>query len=86
MTCNSCPHQVEGELLDGRSFYFRARHDYWTLSVGNSIDEAVGVERPTASGEDPHGRLSYGDAPAEARSIIEACLAVVVARDAQAAS
>jgi ribulose-5-phosphate 4-epimerase/fuculose-1-phosphate aldolase len=93
VTCNSCPHQVEGELIDGRVFYFKARYHHWMIGVGATIDDAIddaiaacNNDDGTASGKDPHGRITYGDAPDEARRIIEAYLAVVVALDAKAAA
>lgn len=33
-TCGACPVQIEGELTDGRRFYFRYRHAYATLAAG----------------------------------------------------
>jgi len=89
VTCKACPHQVEGEMIDGRAFYFRARHNHWMIGIGATVDDAVGAcqeNTETATGRDPHGRITFGDAPDEARRIIEACLAVVVALDAEAAA
>lgn len=71
VTCNACPHQAEGELSDGRWFYFRARNNVWTFSVGDTLRKAVASE-PLAEGDDPRGNLSYGDAPVVARAIVEA--------------
>lgn len=71
VTCNACPHQAEGELSNGRWFYFRARNGVWTFNVGDTIDDAVRNDA-VARGDDPHGDLSYGDAPDKARVIVEA--------------
>jgi len=89
VTCNSCPHQVEGEMIDGRAFYFRARHGHWMIGIGATVDDAIGTcqeNTETATGRDPRERITFGDAPDEARRIIEACLAVVVALDVKAAT
>lgn len=40
-TCIACPTQWEGELRDGRMFYFRYRHGYASLGVGGTVDQAV---------------------------------------------
>jgi len=80
VTCNSCPHQAEGELEDGRWFYFRARHHFWYLSVGDTLDSAVyrnDNEDATAMGVDPHGLLTYGDAPDNARAIVNAIISTL---------
>lgn len=81
VTCRSCPHQVEGEMLDGRVFYFRARHNHWTIGIGatpaDAVEASCRCSTAAAEGDDPRGRITYGDAPDEARAIIEACLAVV---------
>ncbi|QQM15244.1 hypothetical protein SEA_POUND_85 [Mycobacterium phage Pound] len=29
-----CPSQVDGFTADGRPFYFRCRHDRWTIAIG----------------------------------------------------
>ena len=34
LTCTACPVQMEGQLPSGEAFYFRARHNDVTLSVG----------------------------------------------------
>jgi len=34
-TCGACPVQIEGELTDGRQFYFRYRHAHASLAVGD---------------------------------------------------
>ena len=71
VTCSACPHQAEGELSDGRWFYFRARHECWELSIANTLDDAIGDD-PVAEGRDPRGNLSYGGAPDVARALVEA--------------
>jgi hypothetical protein len=35
------PNQISGHTDDGRHFYFRGRHGYWTLGFGATHDEAV---------------------------------------------
>ena len=75
VTCNACPHQAEGQLDDGRWFYFRARHNSWSISIGTSVADAVNNEidgEAFACGDDPHGWLSYGNAPKQARQLVEA--------------
>jgi hypothetical protein len=39
-TCRMMPNQIEGELDDGRPFYFRGRWGYWYLAVG-SVGETI---------------------------------------------
>jgi len=41
-TCGSCPTQWEGDLHDGRRFYFRYRHGVARLGVG--VDDAEAIE------------------------------------------
>lgn len=36
LTCASAPVQIEGRLPSGERFYFRARHDEVSLSVGGT--------------------------------------------------
>ena len=33
-----CPNQIEGHTDDGRHFYFRARHDWASLYIHESLD------------------------------------------------
>ena len=35
------PNQIIGHTDDGRYFYFRGRHGYWTLGFGVTQDEAI---------------------------------------------
>lgn len=52
-TCRAMPNQVEGELDDGRPFYFRARHGYWDLYIGEpgqTVDN-MDIDTPVAEGE-----------------------------------
>ena len=85
VTCNACPHQAEGELDDGRWFFFWARRRHWEIGIGDTVDDAVGAcqdDKPLARGEDPDGNLSYGDAPDEARALVEAVCSIVTPRGA----
>jgi hypothetical protein len=49
----SCPYQATGTIL-GQSFYFRFRHDYASLQIGES--ETFGIADVT--GDDYSGSLS----------------------------
>lgn len=49
-TCGACPNQFEG-FIGNTFFYFRARHEHWSLCVGPTLAEAIGG-RCIASGED----------------------------------
>ncbi len=53
-TCGACPVQFEGELSDGRCFYFRARGGGWTFHIAATVGEAIATP-PVAEGEDRHG-------------------------------
>lgn len=41
LTCGACPVQYEGQLLDGRHFYFRYRWGRATLGIGATPDAAA---------------------------------------------
>lgn len=42
-TCGACPEAYEGTLTDGRTFTFRYRHGYASLTVGDhGVGRAVG--------------------------------------------
>lgn len=43
VTCESAPAQIEGQLDDGRYFYFRARGRYAELGIGTTPEDAVGA-------------------------------------------
>lgn len=43
MTCSACPEQWEGELHDGRFFYFRYRFGRATLALGANRQDVSGV-------------------------------------------
>lgn len=45
-TCEACPDQWEGELADGRAFYFRYRGGIASLAIGADRDSVAGVCRP----------------------------------------
>lgn len=80
VTCNACPHQAEGQLEDGRYFFFWARGFDWEVGIGDSVDDAVGScqdRNPFASGRDMDGNLSYGNAPEKALAIVEAVCSVL---------
>ncbi|MFC4911589.1 hypothetical protein [Actinomadura gamaensis] len=40
-TCNAFPAQYEGELRDGRIWYFRYRHGEAELGIGPDLDAAI---------------------------------------------
>jgi hypothetical protein len=40
MIGGNCPVQAEG-TIDGQEFYFRARHEHWSLSIGRDHDGAA---------------------------------------------
>lgn len=65
-TCTACPTQYEGQMADGRFFYFRYRHALAELGIGATLDDAV-IE--TLGREIP--AISYGDHPMD-RQISEA--------------
>lgn len=56
VTCGAAPVQIEGRLTDGRTFYFRSRHQHAKLGVGADQDEAV-----DATLEKPEGRYVERD-------------------------
>lgn len=41
-TCAACPTQWEGQLHDGRHFYFRYRHGNATLAIGDTRTDVAG--------------------------------------------
>lgn len=43
MTCWACPEQWDGELHDGRFFYFRYRWGRATLAIGPDLRSVQGV-------------------------------------------
>ena len=45
------PVQGEGTLADGQSFFFRARHEAWAMSVGPTVDAAI--DEPTWTWSEP---------------------------------
>jgi hypothetical protein len=55
-TCHGCPEQWEGQLKDGRHFYFRYRHGSAGLGIG--LDPAAAVE-DWRQPESP--RIEHGD-------------------------
>lgn len=40
-TCNACPLQFEGTMVDGRQFYFRYRWGHAFLGIGRTLQEAI---------------------------------------------
>lgn len=61
-----CPAQVSGITSDGRPFYYRCRHSYWTLQVGepgwhaNSIAWPVDWPHPKPIASGP-GDIERGE-------------------------
>lgn len=39
-TCDAGPVQYEG-TIEGKFFYFRARHDEWSFTVADTLEEAI---------------------------------------------
>lgn len=56
LTCEACPTQYEGDLADGRRFYFRYRFARAMLGIGATDHDAV---KETLTGPFVH----YGDPP-----------------------
>ncbi len=54
-TCRSMPNQIEGELDEGRPFYFRARCGGWYLAVGELGDTIDDI----CLNEDLHGESKW---------------------------
>lgn len=79
-TCYSCPTQWEGRLKDGRFFYFRFRHGYVSVSLG---DEPCPIQSEVHAGE----RITHDDLGVMSDREYESWLVKMVARiDAQAAA
>jgi hypothetical protein len=88
-TTTAAPVQAEGTIA-GRPFYFRARHDEWTLSVADrpdidpiEIDSAAAAEgrgwfRSALVGMPREERASYLSVE-EATAIIRRCAAEYIA-------
>ncbi len=36
-----CPNQIEGHTDKGIHFYFRGRHNGWSLGFGETLDDAI---------------------------------------------
>lgn len=51
-TCSACPDQWEGELIDGRLFYFRYRCGEASIAVGSTREQVDGRQ---------HVTLKHGD-------------------------
>ncbi len=53
-TCHGRPNQIEGELGDGRPFYFRGRHGHWELCIGQPGETVDGmdIDDPAVEGDD----------------------------------
>jgi hypothetical protein len=64
-----CPTQAEGTWVDGQEFYFRARHNHYTLKVDPK--DAVGGTL-IAEGNDPSGGFMSDD---EVLAILDAAAA-----------
>lgn len=53
LTCPAAPTQYEGQLEDGRYYFFHYRYGRASLGLGTSVQEAI---------HDPHKvRRTYGD-------------------------
>ena len=40
----NCPVQAEGKLSKSEHYYFRARHESWSLTIASTHSNAVGVD------------------------------------------
>lgn len=64
MTCVACPEQYEGELVDGRAFYFRLRHGRAWLGAGvdqeHAADDAM-VRPPVPYGDSLTGAFESAE-------------------------
>ncbi|MCW2897771.1 MAG: hypothetical protein JWO67_36 [Streptosporangiaceae bacterium] len=74
-TCACSPLQFEGVMPDGRTMYFRARHQQWRLGISPhglpgavrvALDGTEAADELFAHGADPENRIEYGDASAQA--------------------
>lgn len=78
-TCLGCPMQAEGQLDDGRWFYFRYRWGHATFGVGATPGEAVADQRGgdgIAYGDELQGVLDSAEADELLRRAMEQRLAV----------
>lgn len=57
-TSNGMPNQVEGQLDDGRPFYFRARHGGWSLAIGQPGETVDDISLRPDEDCDAVGRMS----------------------------
>lgn len=66
-TCYACPAQWEGKTADGRWVYVRYRWGYLSVSVGDTLDEAVDLTRSgkvlyeTRTGDSFNGYMDYAE-------------------------
>lgn len=61
-TCSAVPDQWEGELRDGRAFYFRYRFGLVSLAVGPGRSDVAGITRPSQAGPETRvAILGHGD-------------------------
>jgi len=61
LTGVAAPVQIEGHLATGETFYFRARHDEVSLTVGPDHAEHA-LDSPEWEGSEPWGRPGQFDA------------------------
>lgn len=69
----NCPVQAEGTIA-GKEFYFRARGERWSMSIGGDV-----VMEPDWYHEEPYGETQYAAGwmtEDEARSFIEKAAAI----------
>lgn len=62
MTCGSCPTQWEGQLHDGRHFYFRYRFSKASLAIGATAEEVSGRQSIAETvGDDLDGTMDLDE-------------------------
>ena len=59
-TCSAAPVQYEG-TVNGRPFYFRARHDAWSFAIADTHDDAVDASELWVPEGGFYREAKYGD-------------------------
>lgn len=69
-TCHSMPNQFEG-LIDGKPFYFRARHKEWELRIAEPGADPVDGERIAEGKHETAGWWTRQDAEKFLRDVVD---------------